>query len=372
MSAAYAGRIRAFDWLRGLSVPFMIQCHALVLLSPGLPDSDAGLMLRWLDGLVAPSFLLAAGFALALLQVRAARSAREGDGSVAFRRAKTLRRIGGVLGVATLVNWMWFPIFREPRWIARVDILHCVGLSLLIVFAVVAPLASRPRALIVTSALVATAFFFVAPFGEAVTGPWAMLVNKSTGAVFPLLPWTGYVFLGAVFGTIAATARDVYALPRALALMMGVTVPLWLLTPVLRDAFPPHAFATFNPAEHAKRLTVVAVILLGLLHIEHRMPRLSRAPPIWILDVFGTSSMSAYFFHEALLFYRLNGFSFEAVWGHRAGWAAYAGLTALLVALTFGLSWLTDRLYRRVSPLLDEALRRLLASGERSAVAPGA
>ena len=32
---------------------------------------------------------------------------------------RTLRRLAEVLLVGVLVNWMWFPIFREPRWIVR-------------------------------------------------------------------------------------------------------------------------------------------------------------------------------------------------------------------------------------------------------------
>ena len=65
-------RIRAFDWLRGLAVLVMIQTHSLGLLQPGLHAGGFFTTLQWIDGLVAPSFIFAAGFALALTQVRAA------------------------------------------------------------------------------------------------------------------------------------------------------------------------------------------------------------------------------------------------------------------------------------------------------------
>lgn len=350
MSGPAAGRIRGFDWLRGLAVPFMLQCHAMVLLRPPLRSSTAGHVLLWLDGLVAPSFMLAAGFALALVQIRGA-----AQGRATFRRLKTLRRIGEVLLVATLVNWMWFPIFREPKWILRVDILQCIGLSLLLAFPVITYLAKRPRVLMGVSLLIALAIFFAAPFGASVTGPWAMLANKTTGAVFPLLPWTAYVFLGAVFGAIAAT-RDPITLAKSLGVMGVITGALWWATPFFARLYPAHEFATANPAEHAKRLTVIVFVLLTFLHIENKMPALGRLPPFRVLDVFGTSSMSAYFFHEALLYFHVFGLCFNVLWGSRQGWVGYALLTVLLIALTFALSWLTDRLYRVVSPKLDALL----------------
>jgi uncharacterized membrane protein len=101
-------RVRAIDWLRGIAVLFMIQCHALVLLRPELRQSHTTKLLLKLDGLVAPAFLFSAGFALAMLLVRSAAGGRRGD-----RFGRNLKRALQVLGVATLVNWMWFPLLRR-------------------------------------------------------------------------------------------------------------------------------------------------------------------------------------------------------------------------------------------------------------------
>src|SRR3954451_17031552 len=139
-------RIRAFDWLRGLAVLVMIQTHALSLLRPELRSGGFFTTLQWIDGLVAPSFIFAAGFALALTQVRAALKSDEPDAR-ARRFRRTLRRILEVLAVATLTNWAWFPIFREPKWLIRIDILHCIGFSLLVALPILALLAPHPRAM---------------------------------------------------------------------------------------------------------------------------------------------------------------------------------------------------------------------------------
>src|SRR5207237_1427556 len=120
-------RVRAFDWLRGIAVLVMMQTHALSLLHPSLRQGRFFQDLQWIDGLVAPSFIFAAGFSMALTQVRAAAS----PGARWPRIRRTLRRLLEVLAVATLMQWMWFPLWREPKWLLRIDILMCIFLSLL-------------------------------------------------------------------------------------------------------------------------------------------------------------------------------------------------------------------------------------------------
>ncbi|GAC1339555.1 MAG: hypothetical protein NVSMB23_08730 [Myxococcales bacterium] len=338
-------RVRAFDWLRGVAVLVMIQTHALVLLRPELRAGSFFTTLQWIDGLVAPSFILAAGFSMALTQVRAAASSNEPDAR-RRRLRRTLRRIGEVLFVATLTNWMWFPIFREPRWILRVDILQCIGVSLLIALPILSSLAPRPRVLQLAALLLAAAAFGAAPLAEHVRGPLAGFLNTGAGGVFPLLPWGGYVYLGAAIGAAAATGG-----PRAaaawLVALAGLGALLWALTPQIAAAYPPHEFWVTDPANHARRWTQVCLVALLLLGVE-RLARGASPWPVRFVELFGTSSLAGYFLHEMLLFYRFAGVSFEAVWGSRCTWARYWPVLALLIAGTFALTLLVDRVYRRV------------------------
>jgi uncharacterized membrane protein len=334
-------RIRAIDWLRGIAVLFMIQCHALVLLRPELRVSSAARALLRIDGLVAPAFLFAAGFALALLQVRSA-----AQGLRQQRLGRNLRRIAEVLAVATLVNWMWFPLLSQPRWLLRMDILHCVGLCLLLVLPVTAGLARRPGALRGVSLALALTVFGLAPLGEAATGGWAHLLNKTTGAVFPLLPWLGYAWLGAYAGS-AAGAQGRAGLVRVLLSLTLLGVVGWLATEPLRALYPPHRFHVTNPAEAALRWTWVCLALLVLLALEARLG--ARAAPSRarrFIELFGTSSLSAYFLHEALLYYRVLGLSFERFWRDQSEWPQYGALTLALVLMTAALCAALDRAQR--------------------------
>ncbi len=333
-------RVRAIDWLRGIAVLFMIQCHALFLLTPELRAGVWAKRLLKLDSLVAPAFIFSAGFALALVMVRSA-----AGGTLRQRIPRNLRRIGEVLVVATLVNWAWFPLLREPKWVFRMDILQCVGVCLLLVLPVAAALASRPRVLLAVTFVLAMAVFTVAPLGEQVEGPWATLTNKSDFAPFPLLPWLGFAWLGAFAGTVTG-AWGRAGLVRALVLLTGLGVAGTLAADFLFQLYPPHRFFVSNPADSAARFAWVCAVLLGLLWLEGRLS--AGAAPSRLrrfIEVFGTSSLSAYFFHEMLLFYRIGGvFSFTRFWGDRSGWAQYWLLLAVLIGLTFLLCVAVDRM----------------------------
>ncbi|HET9753542.1 MAG TPA: heparan-alpha-glucosaminide N-acetyltransferase domain-containing protein [Myxococcales bacterium] len=342
-------RVRAFDWLRGLAVLVMVQTHALALLQPGLRSGRLYTVLQWIDGLVAPSFILAAGFALALVLARSTAQ----PGGRARRLRRTLRRLGEVLAVGTLVNWMWFPIFREPRWIFRVDILQCIGVSLLIALPALALLATRPRLLRWVALALAALVFGLSPYGEQVRGPLAALANDQSGSVFPLLPWAGYVYLGAALGATFAVGGA-----RATALWLcglaAAGVAVWMATPQLAAIYPPHHFWVTNPANAARRWTQVSLIALALLAVEQRWGSAVRAwPAVRFVELFGTSSLAAYFFHEMLLFFRIFGLSFDRFFRDRCTWPQYWALLPLLLAMTWALTWATDQVYRRVDRVLS-------------------
>jgi uncharacterized membrane protein len=319
-----AQRTLAFDWLRGLAVPLMIQCHALCLLWPHLRWSVAYESLVWLDGLVAPAFLIAAGFALALVLSRA--QARPGQ------LGKSLRRALQILAAATAVNALWFPLLREPHWLYRLDILHCIGLSLLLVLLPLALLRQWPRVLTLLFWTMAACLFAISPLGEAVQGPWARLTNVQSGSLFPLLPWAGYAFLGAGLGRLHA-ARGGLGLLRGLIPVAAVAGLLWLLGPWLRGLYPPHQFRVTHPSEHARRIFLLALVLLGLLALEHR-GRFAKTSVARVLAFLGRNSLVAYVFHEILLFYGVFGFSLSYRWGRRSDWWQYAVLTLGLSVVT--------------------------------------
>lgn len=350
---AQAERIHAFDWLRGVAVLVMIQTHCQVLLKPGLLNTTWGWELVRIDGLVAPAFVFSAGFALALVQVRAGLAGRR-----QAQAKKTLKRLGEVLLVASLINFIWFPMWKEPWWLFRVDILHCIGLSLLLVLPLLVGLSTRPQALRWVMLVLAFAVFAVSPFFEDVGGVASLFLNtkpgvldEKTGASFPLLPWSGYVFLGASFGTTVAMMKTEGQLWRWLLLLLGVGGLLWWQDAVVRDAYPPHNFWLTNPANAAQRWTLVLSLVALFRVLERRRPAVVSSRPAKWLAQFGGWSLSAYFFHEMLLFQHHVGL-FTRFFRGKCDWPLHWVLVAALIALT----WLCCRWWDKAEPQLKARL----------------
>jgi uncharacterized membrane protein len=337
MPSPPGSRVPALDLLRGLAVLVMIETHALVLLEPGLRE---GTLFRWvvrLDGLVAPAFLLAAGFSLALVQVREL-------GALA-QASRSLLRILEVLGAASVVNAAWFPVLEAPRYLLRVDILHCVGLSLLLLWPVAVGLARRPRALRWASLALGLALFAVAPLAAKVGGAWSLLLNTrpgvldaSTGAVFPLLPWAGYVFLGASLGSFGASVEGASARGGWRLGLVTAGLLAWTLA-----------------SDVAQRVTMVLLVLGGLERLAARVP--PAHPALRVLRWFSQASLPAYVFHQLLL-YEAHVGVFTRYFKERADVPQYLGLLAALVAATAAatLAW------RALVGLLTSAARPRPAS----------
>lgn len=321
------GRIQAFDWLRGIAVLVMVQTHAVQLLRADLRDAKGFHWVDFIDGLVAPAFLFAAGFSLSLVQVRAA-----AGGERKARLGKSFQRVLEVLLVATLLNALWFPVLQQPHWLYRLDILHCLGLSLLVALPIVWALAARPALVSVALGVLAVLSFGAAPFGEAVTGWPARFFNEASGSTFPLLPWCGHVFMGAAVGAFVASGRKRLAIAVVTTAVVGFAV--WKLTPWLTPLYPKHVVWRTGPGPHALRMMYVCLISLTLMAAELRIAdRLQRVRAF--IDTFGQNSLAAYVFHLLFLFYEpVGGASFRAQWGGALNYAQLGLASVALVALT--------------------------------------
>lgn len=327
-----SSRILAFDWLRGLAVLVMVETHALVFLRPDLREAMWVSKLDFINGLVAPSFIFAAGFSLAFVQVRTALSTRQ-QMSRAARFRRTLRRICEVLAVGALVNFIWF---HQLIWLLRLDILPCIGVSLLIALPLMAGLAARPTVLATSLLVLAAGVFAVAPLFEHVTGPWANVLNRSGSLhpVFPLVPWAGYVFLGGAVGALTASQTRVFV--QRFLFGMGIfAAAIWSLGPWFMKVYPPHAYAVSDPANHALRLVCVCALLLALLALENWMPPEWRTKaPVRFVELFGTTSLAAYFFHEMILFMQIRGHSLAGRFRDQCSWAEFVPLLIFVWAAT--------------------------------------
>lgn len=357
-----SGRIRAIDWLRGLSVVFMIECHSLIFLAPRFEFTPLWYWIQNINGLVSSAFLFTAGFAGGLVGSRAAK-----DSAARRRRTKrTFLRLAQVLGMSVYFHFACNPIFAQPTTLLRVDILLCIAMGVLAVWGAVTLCRGNNS--------VAIALLLSAALVVIVMTPWAWryrggvvateLLNGTTGSMFPICPWLLYPLLGAGMGVIGAEpARGRRRLIYAMTALLGVTWALCL--PTAGPRFWAHLSTDqdlFWVRNAVERIWKLSFILLSLLVIDWGSVRLAHFP--WArlftpiergMEYFSRHALVAYLVHLSLLYGFLN-IQLTRQWHGKSTWDEYTWRMLLVIA---GTAFVCHAIHRA---------RRMIESAIRGAV----
>jgi uncharacterized membrane protein len=202
---ASAGRVDAIDWLRGLAVVLMIQTHLYdSWTSPAGKASDAYWWTRYLGGVPARLFLLLVGVSLA---IRFEGQLRKGVDR-ATMVAGAARRGLQIVGLAYLFRFQEYALsgfWGPPDDLFRIDILNCIGISMILVAVVAAPRAGRPQYAVALAA--AAVFVGLGPIiGPAHFPSWlprpltSYLGGQRPMSWFGLFPWGAWAFTGLAVG----------------------------------------------------------------------------------------------------------------------------------------------------------------------------
>ena len=206
-------RVLAMDLLRGLAVVAMIGVHTVnALLDPALRQGVLFAVVHFASGLVAPAFLLVAGFTFLL--------GNAAEGAVRPRLPRVLGRIGLIWLVGYLLH---LPAYTLGDWRARVgalqwqeflgvDVLHCIGAGLLVLL-VLRLVVPGGRALLGAVVLAGSlAVLLARPVWQADLATrlplWLSGYLAPFGTtLFPLLPWFGFVAAGAALSLLWTRTR---------------------------------------------------------------------------------------------------------------------------------------------------------------------
>ena len=198
-------RLRPLDWLRGIAVLVMVECHVFnALLAPAYRGGAWFQFFNWLNGFVAPAFLLVSGAVIGLnLQNRW----DKGTGKM-WRRVGEIFIIAYLLHLPTPLLWQFFGS-RGPHlfelW-TKMDILQCVAGSLALILLLV-PVARTPRihrilcvalGIIATTSAVPVARWVAS--GVEIPKPVLNYLWPTGIGIFPLVPWAGFPLLGVMLG----------------------------------------------------------------------------------------------------------------------------------------------------------------------------
>lgn len=264
-------RLVFLDVLRLIAAVQMIQGHSVSAVLASDYQQGLGYMVwTFARGLTSVLFLTTAGLAFVLAEAGAA--------TASARRRRCLRALRlvaiGYLMHAPLGAFFGVPLERALASAVAVDVLQCIGVSLLGLELLSASVHRRSaRALL--SALLALLCFAGAPALRELelSGAALLFGNYLTaryGSLFPLLPWAGYAFAGFSLGTLALHERR--TIPRTLASAGLASLLIGLAGLGLAGELP----LGVSPAYAAVKLGCVwllaGVLAQVLAHVE-RLPR---------------------------------------------------------------------------------------------------
>ncbi len=347
-AAPTPGRIDAIDWLRGLAVVLMIQAHGFdAWLRPDAKVGAAYGAIRFLSGLPSRMFPLLVGVAAA---IKFESQLRKGV-APASMRAQTWKRGLLVIGLAYLFRLQEYTLAGfHGSWetLFRVDILNCIGASLIVLAFVATPRRGRPQ---IAASLAAVAIFVgLGPvIGPAHFPAWiprplsSYFGGQRPMAWFTLFPWAAWMLVGVAvghlwlrFGRDAAGRARVFLLSGVIGgAMTGTVILIRRLDPyVIR--YPSELVQQMGPGSFFYRLGILGITAA----LAWAVTRISgkRFSPMRQL---GQTSLLIYWIHVDLCY---GGVSRALRAGLSIPWAT--AWIALLTLLMLGVSLAKTRYAR--------------------------
>ncbi|RNC89918.1 MAG: DUF1624 domain-containing protein [Allomuricauda sp.] len=197
-----SNRLFFIDAMRAWAILMMLQGHFIDgLLDPIFRNPENPIYSIWLyfRGITAPVFFTVSGFIFTYLLIRVPQKGLENP-----RVKKGIKRGLQLLLIGYLLRLNIFGLFNGQLYhgFYLVDVLHCIGLSILAIVGVYLIAHNKKKFVFPTILLTITLLLFLF---EPLYKQWSfgfmpeVLANyftKANGSVFTIIPWLGYASLG--------------------------------------------------------------------------------------------------------------------------------------------------------------------------------
>jgi len=340
-------RFPFLDWMRGLAVVVMIQCHAFNSLARlDVRDGGPYVFSQFVGGMAAPLFLFMAGMTFAFqmesLERREPRALR--------RWLVSLRRAAYLMGIALafrLSNWLGSYPNGGAAEVLKVDILNCMAVAMA-VFATLAVFDAddRSRWALVGAAGIATLSPVMAnlPWNGAPPLLREYLVPIPGRGHFPLFPCASYLGFGLAMGTMVkrvAAERFERLMQWSLAIGLGAAFVSQYFSNLPYSIYTKSNFWTDSPALVFIRTGItLAIMACAYLWTEYGWPGWS-----W-LETLGKTSLMVYWVHVVLVYGALAK-PFKRTMSIPQTTLVTAGVTALMLLLSLlKLKWTAKKAQR--------------------------
>jgi uncharacterized membrane protein len=363
-AASRSRRIDYIDLMRGWAVIVMIETHVFnATLTQELKDTDFFAWVKFINGLVAPSFLFASGLAYAVT------TRRKLAEYLSFGRPLFVH-IGRLLFIMALGYLLHLPKFNyhqlvywteEKYWriFFQADVLQCIAVSLLFMQALLLVLKTEFR-LYTTIAVTTAAIIFLTPIVWGIDF-WPMLPRFLAGYTngihfpnfpgFPIFPWSAFLFAGAAFGYVYLRSRDAEAgdpasverlMKRSIWWALGLMAVSFAMEPVASSLYATYDYWRFSPSFILLRLGIVLLFCVGMYYRE----KMRGVSPRSAVTLIGRESLIVYATHLMLIYGNLGAFNFSKRVNHSFGYGEAILTTLVLLAAMYALAYFWNSVKR--------------------------
>jgi uncharacterized membrane protein len=350
-------RFPFLDWMRGLAVVIMIECHAFNAFAR-MDTRDGGpyVLSQFVGGMAAPLFLFMAGMTTAFQMESMARR----DVSPWRRWVTAMRRAGYIMVIALLfrfTNWLGSLPGGSLQELTKVDILNCMAVALA-VFAAAAAFGAEGRMRFAVFGAAAAAM--LSPLMANL--PWdgaprllrEYLVPGAGRGHFPFFPCAAYVGFGIAAGLAVKRTADA-RMDRLMQWSVLIGIALIFTNQYFSNLpysiYPKSNFWTDSPTLVLIRTGVILACLAGsYLWTEYG----AGAGWSW-MQTLGKTSLMVYWVHVVLVYGGWTRLLHHNLTISQTA-VATVSLGALMVGLAAAKLWWTGR--RAARPQLVPAAER--------------
>ena len=202
-------RYTFIDLLRGWAIIIMIEVHVFnAFLLPELKLAGWFDILTFVNGLVAPAFLFVSGFAFQV---------SSGNKLDDMRKLKPpfWKKLWRYFSIILIGYALHLPFYSLSKVINKstpeqlqsffaVDVLQCIGVGLLVLFALRLIIRSDKifhytLILLTLFVMFISPFFWKMEFTNYFHHVFANYFNRTNGSLFPVFPWINFILIGAIF-----------------------------------------------------------------------------------------------------------------------------------------------------------------------------
>lgn len=360
--------------VRVFAMVLMVQGHTLdVLLTPASQYTSWYNFWLFCRGFTAPMFMTLSGFGFAMATLR------HWENHLRFSTAvaKRLRRFAFFI---LLGYSMRIPVrsLRDLRWAGpdawqgfmQVDVLQTIGFTL-IALQLLVMILRTPRRLAIVTGTLALLIAFTAPLAwhSSLVNSLPLAVNcalvGTNGSLFPLMPWSAYILLGAALGVayVKVGKSSPSFLRRAIPFGVALLAVGIALEPASRHIYGTGNFWPTTPHLFIARVGFVAAALGLATYLERLLPIAPRT-----VQSLAEESLLVYFVHVVILYGSRWNPGIKPCLGGTMGFAHAYLLVIVLVSVMIAMAFYWNRAKRHY-PFPSLVLRLAVVGAAALAVA---